>query len=203
MRLGIFGGSFDPIHFGHLLLAETCREACRLDRVIFMPAALPPHKHGSMTPPELRVEMLNLALGGHPAMSTSTLEVERGGVSYTVETLAWMQQEHPQAMLYFLMGADSLEDLPNWREPRRICELAIPLVVRRAGCGEPSFDTLSHLVDAERLKLIRQSQVEVPVIELSSTDIRQRVAAGKSIRYRTPRAVEMFIQTNGLYAVKS
>lgn len=203
MRLGIFGGSFDPIHYGHLLLAETCREQNCLDQVIFMPAAVPPHKIRTMTPPEARIEMLELALGGHPAMHVSTLEVERGGVSYTVETLTRLRQDYPDEKLFFLMGADSLEDLPTWREPERICELAVPLVVRRAGAAEPDFGKLAHLVDAERLGKIRECQVTMPVMELSSTDIRQRVAADKSIRYRTPRGVEMYIRENGLYSADS
>jgi nicotinate-nucleotide adenylyltransferase len=97
------------------------------------------------------------------------------------------------------MGADSLEDLPSWREPERICQLAVPLVVRRAGSAEPDIGKLAHLVDAERLGEIRQCQVTMPVVELSSTDIRQRVAADKSIRYQMPRSVEMYIQANGLY----
>jgi len=200
MRLGIFGGSFDPVHYGHLLLAETCREQCRLDRVIFMPAAVPPHKTRAITSANARVEMLELALGGHPAMSVSKLEVQRGGVSYTFETLAALKQDFPDATLFFLMGADSLDELPTWREPQRICELAIPLVVRRAAAPEPDFARLAHLVDAKRLGEIRDCQVAMPVIELSSTEIRQRVGAQKSIRYRTPRAVEMYIQANGLYS---
>lgn len=200
MRLGIFGGSFDPVHYGHLLLAETCREEGCLDQVIFMPAAVPPHKVRVMTPADARVEMLELALGGHPAMRVSKLEIDRGGVSYTAETLASLQHDDPQAQLFFLMGADSLEDLPNWREPRRICELAVPLVVRRAGAPEPDFGKLSHLVDARRLEKIRQSQVAMPVMELSSTEIRRRVAADQSIRFRTPRAVEMYIRANRLYS---
>lgn len=203
MRLGIFGGSFDPIHYGHLLLAETCREECCLDQVVFIPAAMPPHKTRVLTSPGARVEMLELALGGHPAMRVSTREVDRGGVSYTAETLTGLQQDHPGAKLFFLMGADSLEDLPTWREPQRICELAVPLVVRRSGSPAPDFSRLAHLVDARRLDEIRECQVAMPVIELSSTDIRQRVAAEKSIRYRTPRAVEMYIRANGLYAAAS
>jgi nicotinate-nucleotide adenylyltransferase len=200
MRLGILGGSFDPIHYGHLLLAETCREQCCLDQVIFMPAAVPPHKSRELTAADARVEMLELALSGHPSMRVSKLEVERGGVSYTVETLTGLRRDYPDAQLFFLMGADSLADLPTWREPQRICQLAVPLVVRRAGSVEPDFGTLVHLVDAERLGEIRECQVAMPVIDLSSTEIRHRVASGMSIRYRTPRAVEMYIQAARLYA---
>ena len=199
-KLGIFGGSFDPIHYGHLLLAETCREQCQLDRVLFVPAAVPPHKQSQdMTSARDRVEMVRLAIGGHEQLDVSTIEIDRGGVSYTVDTLSVLADEHPGASLFFLMGADSLEELPTWRDPQQLCELAVPLVVRRAGSPEPDFATISHLVSADRLSVIRENQVEMPIVELSSTDIRERVASGRSIRYQTPRAVEKFIETQGLY----
>jgi nicotinate-nucleotide adenylyltransferase len=200
MRLGLFGGSFDPVHYGHLLLAEACREQCRLDELWFVPAAVPPHKQDRpLTAAKHRVEMLKLAIGGHEAFSVSTLEIDRGGVSYTVSTLDAIHAERPEAALFFPMGADSLADLPTWREPRRICELAIPIVVRRAGSPEPDLSGLASLVTPERLIAIEKAQLDMPVIELSSTDIRQRVAAGRSIRFRTPRAVEKYIETQGLY----
>ncbi len=200
MRLGVFGGSFDPVHYGHLLLAEMCREQCRLDEVWFVPAAMPPHKqHREITPAKLRVEMLQLAIGGTPGFLASTIEVERGGVSYTVDTLAEIQQQHPLAQLFLLMGADSLHDLPTWREPRRICELAIPIVVRRAGSPIPDLAVLKPLMTVERLEEANGNQVAMPIIDLSSSEMRRRVAAGQSIRFRTPRAVEKFIETQGLY----
>jgi nicotinate-nucleotide adenylyltransferase len=199
-KLGIFGGSFDPIHFGHLLLAETCREQCRLDRVLFVPAAVPPHKRSQpLTLARDRIEMVRLAIGGHEQLSVSTIEIDRGGVSYTVDTLTALAEQHPGSSLFFLMGADSLNELPTWREPQRLCELAVPLVVRRASSPEPDFSSISHLVTASRLDEIREHQAEMPIIELSSTEIRQRVAVGRSIRYRTPRAVEKYIETHGLY----
>ena len=200
MRLGIFGGAFDPVHYGHLLLAELCREACGLDEVWFMPAATPPHKqHYAVTSAEQRIEMLELAIGGHEAFRVSRLEADRGGVSYTVDTLAQLRAESPERELFFLLGADSLVDLPGWREPARICELAIPVAVRRAGVAEPDLGLLAHLVSPERLNEIRARQVWMPQIDLSSREIRRRVAAGLSIRYQTPRAVEKFIETAGLY----
>ena len=200
MRLGILGGAFDPVHYGHLLLAELCREACRLDQVWFMPAAAPPHKrHYALTSAEQRIEMLELAIGGNEQFAVSRLEVDRGGVSYTVETLAQLKAEAPERELFFLLGADSLVDLPGWREPARICELAIPVAVRRPDVAEPKLDTLAPLVSPERLEEIRRHQVEMPSIGLSSREIRRRVAAGLSIRYQTPRAVEKYIDTEELY----
>jgi nicotinate-nucleotide adenylyltransferase len=196
MRLGLFGGTFDPVHYGHLLLAELCHEACRLDAVWFVPAAQPPHKQqGPLTPARQRVEMLELAVGGNEAFAISPLEIERGGLSYTVDTLAALRAEQPARELFFLLGSDMLADLPHWREPERICELALPVVVRRGGVDEPNFDGLAAFVSAARLSDIRQAYVPMPRIEFSSREIRRRVSAGLSIRYQTPRAVE----TNQLY----
>ena len=200
MRLGIYGGSFDPVHYGHLLLAEVCREQCQLDAVWLVPAAMPPHKQDRvMTPGKLRVEMLQLAIGGSANLIASTVEIDRGGVSYTVETLERIQQQQPAAQLFLLMGADSLHDLPTWREPKRICELAIPVVVRRAGSPPPDFNPLRPLMSADRWDEANRNQVSMPIFDLSSSDLRQRVAEGRSIRFRTPRAVEKFIETHGLY----
>jgi nicotinate-nucleotide adenylyltransferase len=200
MRLGIFGGSFDPVHYGHLLLAECCREACALDEVWLVPAAVPPHKQGrDLAPAKARLEMLELALAGNDALRAAALEIERGGVSYTVDTLAAVSSLRPAAQLFLLMGADSLADLVTWREPARICRLAAPIVVRRAGSPEPDFAVLAGLVSASRLEEVRKLQVEMPLVELSSTDLRRRAATGKSLRFRTPRAVEKYIETHALY----
>jgi nicotinate-nucleotide adenylyltransferase len=200
MRLGIFGGSFDPVHCGHLLLAESCREQCRLDAVWFVPAAVPPHKQERKLSSDAdRVEMLKLAIGGNEAFSVSTWEIDRGGVSYTVDTLQQLHDEDPARELFLLMGADSLADLPTWREPARICSLAIPVVVRRNGSPEPDDSGLAKLMPPERLAVARKHFVETPLIDLRATEIRSRVAAGQSIRYRTPRAVEKYIETHGLY----
>jgi nicotinate-nucleotide adenylyltransferase len=200
MRLGIFGGSFNPVHYGHLLLAESCREACRLDQVWLMPALVPPHKQSAeIAPAKARLEMLELALSGNEQLRPSAMEIQRGGVSYTVETLGALTAERPEDELFLLMGADSLADLPTWREPARICELALPIVVRRVGSPEPSLAALEPFLSAERLAAVRQLQVAMPLIGLSSTDLRQRAAAGQSLRFRTPRAVEKYIETHKLY----
>jgi nicotinate-nucleotide adenylyltransferase len=200
MRLGLYGGSFDPVHYGHLLLAECCRETLALDEVWLIPAAVPPHKQDrERAAAKHRFEMLELALGGHEQLKASRIEIDRGGVSYTVDTLEAVHQQLPGASLYLLMGADSLHDLPTWRQPQRICELSIPAVVRRGGAPEPDFSVLDRLVTTERLAEIRASQVKMPLIDLSSTDLRNRALAGQSLRYRTPRAVDKYIETHGLY----
>lgn len=200
MRLGILGGTFDPVHYGHLLLAESCREQCRLDAVWFLPSNIPPHKRGrELTPAEPRIEMLELAIGGHEAFGVSRLETDRAGTTYSVDTLAQFRSEQRDRELFFLLGADAWQDLPNWREPARICELATPVIVRRPGAPPPQFDHLAQILADVTVSEIRRHQVHMPQVDLSSREIRRRVAAGLSIRYRTPRAVEMYIRTAGLY----
>lgn len=200
MRLGIYGGTFDPIHNGHLLLAECCREQCRLDEVWFLPAATPPHKQDRQpTPAEHRLAMLELATSGNPVFSVCRHEIDRGGVNYSVETLAHLHEEDPSRELFFLMGADMLADLPNWREAARVCELAVPVAVGRPGLDSLNFDALREIASDKRIELIRRHQVEMPRIDISSTDLRRRVSQGLRIRYRVPRAVEMYIETHDLY----
>ena len=198
--IGLFGGSFDPVHLGHLLLAESCLEAVGLDAVWWVPAATPPHKvdrHRASAPH--RVEMLHLATAGHPRFRVEECELRRGGVSYTVDTLRELTAREPDHQWYLLMGADTLADLPTWREPATICRLATPVVVTRAGEPPVDFSRLPGNVAPERIEACRRLVVTMPAIGLSSTDLRQRVAAGRSIRYRTPRAVEAYIETQGLY----
>lgn len=200
MRIGVFGGTFDPVHYGHLLLAECCREQCRLDEIWFLPAAVPPHKqHHDRSSAEHRLAMLELAIGGHRPFVVDRREIERGGVSYTVDTLAELVRERPDAQWFFLMGSDSLADLPGWREPARICELALVVTVVRAHAPAPDFDRLQGLLPAERIEQMRSHLVQMPGIDLSSRELRRRVSQGESIRFRTPRAVEEYIRAHGLY----
>jgi nicotinate-nucleotide adenylyltransferase len=200
MRLGIFGGSFDPVHYGHLLLAECCREALALDEVWLVPAAQPPHKQDRrLAPGKARLEMLELALADHDQIQPSAVELSRGGVSYTVDTLETIRQQRPEAELFLLLGADSLRDLPTWRQPQRILELALPVAVRRSGNPEPDYAVLAGLVPPAHLEHIRQLQVEMPLVDLSSTELRRRARLGLSLRFRTPRAVEEYIRAHGLY----
>jgi len=196
MKLGIYGGSFDPVHWGHLLLAECCREALALDEVWFVPAYRAPHKTDQRSASsEHRTQMLRLAAAGHPGFRVSTVEIDRQGTSYTVETLEQIRALHPSATLHLLMGADTFHDLPNWRSPDRVCELAAPVVVHRRGPWPQEVDTIA----LPSLTWISAQQVSMPTIDLSSTELRQRVANGQSIRYRTPSAVEVYIAQHGLY----
>lgn len=197
MRLGIFGGTFDPVHFGHLLLAEQCREQCRLDQVWFVPAGTPPHKKGAIAPAVARAEMLELAVAGHPQFSVNRMELSRSGANFTVDTLEQLRRERPDDELFFLIGADSLADLPQWREPRRIAELATLIVVNRGGTVPPDLEGLRpQLGDAavDRIQI-----VPIPGMDLASRDIRRRVQSRQSIRYQTPRSVECYLAAHGLY----
>ena len=200
MRIGILGGSFDPVHFGHLLLAECCREQRQLDRVWFVPAADPPHKVRQLQASgRQRAEMLELAVADHDPFQLNRLELDRGGVSYTVETLAALARWQPDMEPFLLMGADTLADLPNWYQPAEVCRLATLVVVRRAGAPEPDFGALEGVVTPRRLDELRTLQVEMPLVAFSSSEIRRRVAAGKSIRYLAPSAVVRYIGQQGLY----
>jgi nicotinate-nucleotide adenylyltransferase len=198
MRLGIFGGTFDPVHFGHLVLAEQCREQCALDEVWFLPSGSPPHKDDNgISDGEQRADMLEFAVAGHSAFKVNRLELKREGTTYTVDTLSSLMADDASRELFFLIGGDSLNDLPTWREPWRIAELARIVAVNRGDRPIADVEPLrAQLGDevAERITL-----ATMPGIDLSSTDIRQRVRAGNSIRYMTPRAVEAYIHEHGLY----
>ena len=204
MRIGVFGGSFDPVHLGHLIAAECCREQARLDRVIFMPAAVPPHKQDRrLTSAGDRVEMLRLAVGGPEAFAVSTLEIDRGGVSFTVDTLTHLRETQPADELFLLLGPDAIVEFPTWREPARILELATPLVMLREVLDDTttvvSDDRLVELMGRERLTAITAAAVRLPAIGIRASDLRAAVAADRSIRFRTPRAVEAYITSHALY----
>lgn len=195
MRIGIYGGTFDPIHFGHLLLAESCRDACRLDQVIFVPARVSPHKLDVvMAPIRARLEMLELALAGFPEFRVSRVEVDRQGPSFTVDTLRHFRTELPDDELFLLMGADSVADFPRWREPQQILELATVVVVNRAR-AVPDVSALADLDTTRRPPL----SVSMPGVDFSASDIRRRVQEGRSVRFQLPRPVEHYVRDKRLY----
>ena len=192
MRLGILGGSFDPPHVGHLLAASDAYEELALDRLIFVPAAAQPLKEGRlMASPEERLRMVHLTADGDPRFSVSATEIDRIGLSYTVETLALYADRYPDAARFFLVGADAFATLAQWREPERIARLARLAVLERRGdvvAAPPAGVPPAAVV---RLHTRR--------VDVSSTEIRERVRLGKSIRGYVTDAVADFIATAGLY----
>jgi nicotinate-nucleotide adenylyltransferase len=201
MRIGVFGGTFDPVHLGHLILAEQCREQGRLDQVWFVPAASPPHKQGQpLTPFAQRVEMLALALAGQPAFRIEELEKERPGPSFTVHTLEEIRRRHPAAALALPVGADTLADLPHWYQPARVVELAELLVTPRPGWPLPTAAELQAALRLPAGVALRLHIVEAPLIDIASRDLRRRAAEGRSLRYLVPRAVAAYIADKRLYA---
>ncbi len=204
MRIGIYGGSFDPVHAGHLLAAETAREQSRLDRVIFMPAAASPHKSGiRLAAAADRLAMLTLATAGHDAFSVSPIELDRGGPSYTVDTLGELARAHPQDKLVLILGPDALASFATWREPARIAALAELVPVEREMLDDvaalATAGGLAAVLGPEETAALVARRVRMPAIGIRATGIRAAIAAGRSIRYQMPRAVERFIQTHGLY----
>jgi nicotinate-nucleotide adenylyltransferase len=192
--LGILGGTFDPPHLGHLVLAEAAREELGLAKVMFVPAGDPWRKAGlAVSSSEQRVEMVRLAINGNPGFELSMMEVKRRGPTYTADTLEALATERPEAELFFLLGEDALADLPNWKEPRRILEMATLAVARRPKV-EHAAGLPAPLATSGRLKWL-----EMPLLEISATRIRDRVRRGLSVRYLVPDAVDLYIRERGLY----
>jgi nicotinate-nucleotide adenylyltransferase len=200
MRVGIFGGTFDPVHLGHLILAEQARDQARLDEVWFIPAPRPPQKEGqTITRFEQRVEMLSLALAGNPAFKIDEIEKDRVGPSYTVDTVTELRRRHPEHTFELLVGGDALADLPYWREPQRILEQAGLVVMDRPGTPTVSVEELSRRLALPAGTPIDLVRVEAPGIDIASRDLRRRLAVGRSIRYLVPRAVEVYLREKQLY----
>ncbi|OGL19265.1 MAG: nicotinate (nicotinamide) nucleotide adenylyltransferase [Candidatus Rokubacteria bacterium RIFCSPLOWO2_12_FULL_71_22] len=195
-RTGVLGGSFNPIHYGHLLLADEVLEALALDRILFVPAGVPPHKSPALlAPAEDRFAMVKLAVAGRPRFEVSDIELRRAGPSYTVETVEALGI--PRAQLFLIVGSETFLDLLSWREPRRIAELAQLAVVPRVGSA---FDPDS----AAARKVVREIGQEPLVVHatslpISASELRRRVREGRSLAFRLPDAVIRHIEARGLY----
>lgn len=198
MKTGVLGGTFDPIHNGHLAIAEEARLRLDLAGVVFVPAGRPWFKKDSdITPAEHRVEMVRLAIAGHTSFRLSMVEVDRAGPSYTVDTIAGLRSElGADVELYFIMGMDSLPQLPRWREPGRLIRLCRIVAVPRPGSRPPDLAQLETRLPGllERLILL-----DKPEVDISATDIRRRVTKGLSIRHLVPAPVEEYIRQHRLY----
>ncbi|MBX9624475.1 MAG: nicotinate (nicotinamide) nucleotide adenylyltransferase [Gemmataceae bacterium] len=199
MRVGIFGGTFDPVHLGHLILAEQCRDQAGLDEVWFLPSYSPPHKApAGVSRFEHRCDMVELATAGHPHFRLDRIEKELPPPSYTAETLAELHRRHPGDEFHLLMGSDSLPDLPGWYEPRRVIEQAGLVVVPRPGVMLWTADRLAKALGLD-VSAVRLRFVACPMIEIASRELRRAVADGLSIRYLVPRAVEEYVRERKLY----
>ena len=196
IRLGVLGGTFDPVHIGHLALAEQAGEQLALERVLWVPSGDPWRKTDrAVTPAEHRAAMVWLAIEGHALYDLRLLEVERAGPSYSVETLAELRRVEPDRELFFLLGLDALEDLPNWREPARLIELATLAVAARGG-RKPSVEELDRLVPGLGWRVV---WLEMSHIDVSATELRRLAAAGEGLGDRTPASVVAYIREHRLY----
>ncbi len=197
--LGIFGGTFDPPHVGHLILAESACDALNLSQVLFVPAADPPHKHNlAITPIQHRLAMLQIAIADNPRFAISDVDLARPGPHYTADTLRILHEQHANAALYFLLGGDSLHDLPTWREPDKIIAQAKLAVVRRPGAALDLAKLEGQLPGIADCIVF----VDAPIVGISATTLRERMRRGHSIRYQVPEAVERYIATNQLYTIR-
>jgi nicotinate-nucleotide adenylyltransferase len=198
-RIGILGGTFDPPHIGHLWLAALARDALDLERVLVIPARRPPHKRSrsSMTPAEVRVEMARAAIAEDAGLELSLIEMERSGPSYTVDSVeALLERYAEQARLTLLMAADSLVQIDTWREPDRLLSLVDWAVAPRGGAELPTREAIRERFGSAARRI---HYLDGPAIDLSSSEIRRRVAAGQTIRYLVPRDVERLIAERRLY----
>jgi nicotinate-nucleotide adenylyltransferase len=195
MRMGIVGGTFDPIHLGHTALAEWAADCAGLDRVLLVPAGRPPHRGDAMAPAEDRLEMTRLATAGHPRLEVSDVELRRDGPSYTVDTLRELAREHPGAQLYLVLGWDAARELRSWREPDTVLRLARLVIVSRPGFPEPTEEDVRRAgIDPACVTLCG-----VGTPEIEATDIRRLLETGGSLDGMVDPAVEAYLRRKGLY----
>jgi len=198
-KIGIMGGTFDPIHTGHLVIAEAVRIEYNLEKVLFIPAANPPHKQHSQIEPSIhRYIMTVMATYSNPHFYVSPIELERSGLSYTIDTVrALIEQYGDKTEFYFITGADAIQDLPTWRHIDQLLDLCHFIAAARPG----SICSLDHIINNLGVKgRQRIHRLPNPELEISSTDIRERVGLGRSIKYIVPESVESYILKEGLYS---
>lgn len=196
MRIGILGGTFNPPHLGHLVAAQEAYRELDLDRVVLIPAGIPPHKPVDDEPgPEHRLELCRLAVGDDERFSVSDLELRREGPSFTVDTLKTLRTQSPSDDLFLILGGDIAAGLPRWHEPERVLELATVAIAKRRGTAKAAVqDALAQLKGGEGARFF-----QMPRIGISSTMVRRRVRAGQPIRYFVPDGVMHYIETHRLY----
>jgi len=192
LRTGLLGGTFDPLHYGHLLAAEAAREAADLTEIWLVPSFIPPHKPGPDTDSKMRLGMLEAAVADIPGYRIEPIEFARQGVSYTIDTVTDLTRRHPDREFYWIVGSDMANDLPNWREPEALASLVTFIALERPDAPLDEDKLPAYI----RSKLVR---APMPRIGLSSTDIRKRCREGRSIRFMTPDPVYEWIRRHRLY----
>jgi nicotinate-nucleotide adenylyltransferase len=194
--IGLLGGTFDPIHYGHLIIAEATRDQLGLDRIEFLPANDPPHKpDAAVSPARDRIAMVKVAIENIPYFDINCIEMERIGPSYTVDTLERLAERRRDDDFFFIIGGDSLRDFPTWHSPERILQLASLAVIDRPGAAY-DLELLETVLPGLRA---RTTFIEAPLLDISATTLRTRCADGRSIRFQTPDAVIDYITSNALY----
>ncbi|NLX14832.1 MAG: nicotinate (nicotinamide) nucleotide adenylyltransferase [Phycisphaerales bacterium] len=200
----LFGGSFNPVHHGHLLVARSVAEHLGAQRIVLIPAAQPPHKYGlgtpNLAPAEDRLEMLRRATAGDSDFEVSDIELRRAGPSYTILTVeTYLRMLSTDVPCCWLIGADTLEDLHTWHRVRDLCDLVRIVTAARPGFETPNLAALAEILPRELLGQIRNDILPTPRIDISASQVRQRISAGRSIRYLVPEAVRTFIEEQRLY----
>lgn len=204
-RVGVLGGTFDPPHIGHLVLAEYAADALDLHHVLFAPVADPPHKRDTprRVTLEHRLAMVQAAIAGNPRFALSRVDVDRPGPHYSVDMVRLLLAAHPATALYFLMGSDSFRDLPRWHQPKDLIRLCRLVVMRRPGSVRPDFEAQMVMYETIIPGIsTRVDPIEAPLLDISSTGILARLRAGKTVRYLVPDAVLSYIETHHLYGME-
>ena len=199
-RIGLLGGTFDPVHLGHLLLAVHSYDKLKLDRLIFIPTRLPPHKPKPRAQAGDRLKMLRLAVGEDSRFLVCDCELNRPEPSYTIDTIGQLQSSlGPDTDMFLLMGSDMLADLCTWKQVGQLVEVVSVVVVNRAGQHRPDFSCLGATLSQEQIGVIKANAVDLPAIEICSTEIRRRIAGGQSVRHFLPESVREYIAQHSLY----
>lgn len=194
--MGIMGGTFNPIHLGHLMIAEEARQTFHLDKILFVPSYVTPNKQVSGATAAQRLEMTRLAVADNPCFAVSDIEIKRQGRSYTVDTLREIKKLYgPSYILYFISGTDTIQDLPNWHRPEEILSLCQFVGATRPDGSQSIGQVIDHFGDLGKHIL----KLTVPTMQISSTELRRRIANGQSVRYMMPPAVVEYIRKNGVY----
>jgi nicotinate-nucleotide adenylyltransferase len=197
MRIGIFGGTFDPPHVGHLILAEECRTQLNLDKLLWVVTDNPPHKrYVNISPIESRVDLVKIAIADNPAFEMSRVDIDRPGPHFAIDTVNILKRQNPGSQLFYLMGGDSLHDLPTWNKPRDFVLTCDGIGVMRRHADQVDLESLEVLLPGIKEKALI---VEAPILEISSHQIRQRIYAGQGYRYYLREAVYEAINELGLY----